>query len=116
MMILAAGPLALYGAWALWVSVPRAHWVTAAIGGFAVLTAVGLLRLQSWARLPAYLFAGALALGWVYAVWKVARQGWPYPDRLGTVLSLIPGIFLLSFCTGGVWIVHHQYRSRGNES
>ena len=115
-MTLAAGPLALWGAWALWVSFPRAHWVNAALGGTALLTAAGLLRLQGWARPLAYLFAAALALGWIYAVWQVARRGWPYPDVLGTVLSLIPGVLLLSLCVGGAWIVHRQYRRRGNES
>ena len=78
--------------------------------------AAGLLRLQGWARPLAYLFAAALALGWIYAVWQVARRGWPYPDVLGTVLSLIPGVLLLSLCAGGAWIVHRQYRRRGNES
>jgi len=115
-MILAAGPLALWGAWALWVSLPRAHRTTAAFGGAALLTAAGLLRLQGWAKLLACLFAAALALGWIYAVWQVVQRGWPYPDGLGTVLSLIPGVLLLGLCAGGAWIVHQQYRRRGDES
>jgi hypothetical protein len=115
-MTLAAGPLALWGAWALCVSLPGAYWMTAVLGGAALLTAGGLLRLQGWAKFLAYLFAAALALGWIYAVWQVARRGWPYPDWLGTVLSLIPGVLLLSLCAGGAWIVHRQYRRRGNES
>src|SRR5256885_15498065 len=81
-MTLAAGPLALWGARALWVSFPRAHWVNAALGGTALLTAAGLLRLQGWARPLAYLFAAALALGWIYAVWQVARRGGAHPDVL----------------------------------
>lgn len=114
-MTLAAGPLALWGAWALWASMPRGQWVTAVFGGLAVVTAAGLLFLQRWARPLAYLYALALALGWVYAVRHVARQGWPYPDWLGTILSLISGLFLLTLCAGGAWIVHRQYRRRGNE-
>lgn len=115
-MLLAAGPLALWGAWALWVSLPGAHWMTAAFGCAALLTAAGLLRLRRWAKPLAYFFAAALALVWIYTVWQIARHGWPYPDRLGTVLSLIPGALLLILCAGGAWIVHTQYRRHANES
>ena len=113
-MTLAAGPLALWGAWALWVSLLGAHWMNSAFGGAALLTAGGLLRLQDWAKFLAYLFAAALALGWIYAVWQVARRGWPYPDWLGTVLSLFRGGLLLSLCAAGEWIVHRLYCRRGN--
>ena len=113
-MTLAAGPLALWGLWALWVSLPRAHWMTAVFGGAALLTATGLLRLHGWAKPLAYFFAAALALVWIYtAVWQVA---WPYADWPGTILSLIPGALLLILCAGGAWIVHRQYRGRVNES
>jgi predicted dienelactone hydrolase len=59
-----------------WVSLPRAHWTTAAFGGVALLTAAGLLRHQGWAKPLAYPFAAALALSWIYAVWQVSHRGW----------------------------------------
>jgi hypothetical protein len=98
------------------VSLPRAYWITAAFGGLALLTAAGLLRLQGWAKLLAYLFAAALTLSWIYAVWQVVRRGWPYSDWLATILSLVPGVLLLMLCAGGAWIVHRQYLRGGNES
>jgi hypothetical protein len=106
------GPLALWGAWALSVSLPGRHWLTAVLGAGAVVTAVGLLLLQAWARPLAYSFAAALALAWMYAVWQLALRGWPYPDWLGTVLSLVPGALFLIICAGGAWVVHGQYRRR----
>lgn len=115
-MAVAAGPLALWGAWALWVSLPGAHWITATLGGIALLAAAGLLRLQDWAKFFAYLFAAAVILGWIYAVWRVAQRGWPYSDWLTTILSLVPGVLLITLCAGGAWIVHRQYVRRGNDS
>src|SRR2546425_136527 len=77
-MLLAAGPLALWGAWALWVSVPHGQWITAVLGGVALVTAGGLLLLKVWARPLAYLFAAGLVLGWAYAVSQAISRGWPY--------------------------------------
>jgi len=34
-MLLAAGPLASWRAWALWVSVPHGQWITGVLGGVA---------------------------------------------------------------------------------
>ena len=115
-MLLAAGPLALWGGWALWVSVPQAHWISCVLGAVALVTAGGLLLLKSWARPLAYLFAAWLVLGWFYAVAQVISRGWPYADWLRTVLSLVPGVLFLIVCAGGSWVVHKQYRQDAHET
>ena len=111
-MLRAAGPLALSGAWILWVSVPHGQWLTGVLGGLALVTAGGLLFLRVWARRLAYLFAAGLVVSWFYDVGQVTSRGWPYADWLGTVLSLVPGALFLIVCAGGAWIVHKQYRRR----
>ena len=70
-MLLAAGPLALWGAWVLWVSIPHRQWLTGVLGGLALVTAGGLLFLKAWARPLAYLFAAGLVVSWFYAVGQV---------------------------------------------
>ena len=115
-MLLAAGPLAFWGAWALWVSVPQGQWMTGVLGGVALATAAGLLLLKAWARPLAYLFAAVLMLSWAYSVWQVISRGWPYADWLRTVLSLVPGALFLIICAGGSWIVHRQYRQHAHET
>jgi hypothetical protein len=111
-MLLPAIPLALWGGWAIWASLHGYHWITAGLGGIALLTAGGLVALKIWAKYLAYLFAAGLALSWVYGVWQVAAHGWPYSDALHTAVSLIPGAFLLLLCAGGSYVVHRQYRGR----
>ena len=115
-MLQASGPLALWGAWALWVSVPHGQWLTGALGGMALVTAGGLLLLKAWARPVAYLFAAWLVLGWFYAVGQVISRGWPYVDWLRTVLSLVPGVLFLIVCAGGSWVVHKEYRQDVREA
>lgn len=113
-MLLAAGPLALWGAWALWLSLSHGPWINGVLGAGALLTAGGLLLLRVWARPLAYLFAATLVVVWVYAVWQVISSGWPYADWSRSALSLVPGALLLVVCAGGVWIVHTQYRARSS--
>ncbi len=115
-MLLAAGPLALWGAWAIWMSLTNRHWIIGALGGVALVIAGGLLCLTVWAKYLAYFFAVGLALSWAYAVWQVISRGWPYDDWLTTVVSLIPGAFLLIICAGGSWVIHKQYRQRTRDT
>jgi len=109
-MLLAAIPLALWGGSAVWATLRGWHWTTAALGIIALLTAGGLLLLKAWAQYLAYVFAAGLSLTWVFGVWRIALQGWPYSDVLRTVLSLVPGTLLLLICAGGSYVVHRQYR------
>ncbi len=115
-MLLAAGPLALWGAWSLWASIPSGQWFTGVCGGLAFVTAGGLLVLKTWARPLAYLFAAGLVVSWFYAVGQVVSRGWPYADWIGTVLSLVPGVLFLIVCAGGAWVVHKQYRRHVRET
>jgi hypothetical protein len=115
-MLLPAGPLALWGAWALWASIRHGPWTTTFLGGAALLTAGGLLLLKPWARPLAYFFAAGLALGWLYAVGQVIQRGWPYRDWLPSVLSLVPGVLVLIVCAGGSWLVHTEYRQHGRKT
>jgi hypothetical protein len=115
-MLLPAGPLALWGAWILSVSVPQEQWRTSVLGGVALVTAGGLLLLKAWARPLAYLIAGALVVNWFHGVAQVISRGWPYADWFGTILSLVPGALFLIVCGVGVWVVHKQYRRRMSET
>lgn len=115
-MLLAAGPLAFWGAWVLWVSLPYGQWLVGILGGVALVTAGGLLFLMTWAEPLAYLIAAALVVNWFYAVAQVISGGWPYADWLTTVLSLIPGALFLIVCAGGSWVVHKQYRRHARET
>src|SRR5690348_16809714 len=109
-MFLAAGPLALYGAWVLSVAIPQTQWRYAVPGLIAIVTAGGLLRLKLWAQAVTYVFAMGLAVEWFYLVGQVISRGWPYATWSETLASLLPGALLLVFCGGGSWIVHKQYR------
>ena len=111
-MLLAAIPLATWGAWLIWARPQGWSRTTAGLGVAALLRAGGLLLLKVWAKHLAYTFAAGLALSWVYAGWQVAVRGWPYRDALGTMISLVPGVCLLLICAGVSYVIHRQYRRR----
>jgi hypothetical protein len=115
-MLVAAGPLALWGGWVASAAVRDAQWLAAAIGAVGLVTAGGLMLLKPWARTLAYVFATGLVASWFYAVAQVISRGWPYADWLRTVVSLIPGAAFLMVCGGGAWVVHRQYRHRTFET
>ena len=111
-MVLAAGPLALWGLWVLWVAVPRGRWVDAAAGVLALVTAAGLTLLARWAQPVAYVFAAWLVLSWLYAVVQVISRGWPFSDWRGSALFVAPGVLYVVLCLGGAWVIRTQYRDR----
>ena len=109
-MFLAAVPLALWGAWALWASLDGRHWALGVLGGAALIAAGGLLLLKVWAKYLTYFIAAGLSLSWTYAVGRMIFYGWPYDNWLATLTSLVPGACLLAICAGGSYVVNKQYR------
>src|SRR5262245_65876029 len=109
-MFIAAGPLALYGAWVLSVAITQTQWLYAVPSLIAIVTAGGLLLLKRWARAVTYVYAVGLAVEWFYIVgYVISRGGLHGSTWLETLVSLLPGALLLFVCAGVSWMVHKQY-------
>ena len=115
-MLLAVGPLALWGAWALSVSLPAGQWLTGALSVGAEVTAVGLLFLKVWSQSLAYLFAAWRTLDEIYFGWVLCQtlRDWSY-DWLTLILTLVPSAGFLMGYAGGAWIVYKQYCRQTHE-
>ena len=92
--------LGLYGTYSFWIATETRHWSGAAWGLLAISGCVGLITRKRWSQHFVYLLSLLLVINWAYAVWQVAIRGWPHPDTLTTVFSLLPGIFLVLVCAG----------------
>src|SRR2546426_12636370 len=103
-MLLAAGPLALWGAWVLWVSIPHRQWLTGVLGGLALVTAGGVLFLKALARALGYLFSAGLVGSWFYAGGQVVSRGWPYGELLGKGMFPLPAGPFFIVCPCGGWV------------
>ena len=102
--------LAAYGASAAWVAVGARYWAPGVMALLSLAGAAGLVLGKRWSRFLVYLLAALVVASWVYAVWIVARAGWPYADVASTALALLPGALLVVFCAGSSVIVARYFR------
>jgi len=108
-MLVAAGPLAAWGAWVLWVSASAGNWTGSLVGGGALIVAAGLLRLLVWAKYLAYAFAVFLSISWMYIAWIFSSFGRSRRSWGAALQSLTPGVLMLGLCVAGVWVIHREY-------
>src|SRR5206468_3820148 len=70
----------------------------AVIGSLSLASALLLGLRRSAARYPFFVVAGLLAAWWIKTTIDIIKEGWPYMDPISSVISLIPGALLISFC------------------
>jgi hypothetical protein len=87
-----------YGFYSLFLSYEFASWPSAAWSCVAIIGGLGLIMNKKWSQYFVYLYAAAMIYSWSYSAYSVVQQGWPYPDTKSTIISLIPGMFLLTLC------------------
>jgi hypothetical protein len=58
------------------------------------------------ARYPFFLVAALITIWWVRTTLAIINEGWPYMDPVSSVISLIPGALLISFCVFGSLYVY----------
>lgn len=101
---------AYYGWWA--VSTISFLWLLPSVVLF--VAAVGLLRSKRWAQYLWHVMAFVVGLTWVVSVLRLALSGWPNESGLTTIISLVPGLFLITVCAGGSAVVAKHYRGSKN--
>lgn len=97
-----------------WWAASQAMWLWTIPAVVALSNAVGLLWRKRWAKLLWYATAVAACGWWVFEVVQVALSGWPYSTMLDSVISLVPGLLLLTVCIGGSVVVTKDFHSKTN--
>src|SRR5947199_2276947 len=98
---------AAYCGW--WMLQARAidwAWLPAAL----IAVAAGLLMRRRWGEWLWYVFALGVVIWWGAGIVNILRVGWPYSEVSSSVISLIPGVALLSFCGFGSFAVYRAFR------
>ena len=85
-------------------------------GIFALLSlagSVGLFFKKSWSKYFVYAFSAITVSFWIVNTsWYIWKNGWPYYSTiLRSILGLLPGLLLCSFCTISCWVVHRYFKS-----
>ena len=101
---------AYFGWWA--VSAASFLWLPSSVVLF--VAAVGLFLSKRWAQYLWHVIALVVSLTWVVSVVRFALSGWPNESALTTIISLVPGLFLVTVCAGGSAVVAKHYRGAKN--
>lgn len=112
--LLAGLLLAVAGYLAWWaVSFEQFFWLLPA--AIALVAAVGLFLRKRWSQYLWFAIALSASGFWLVSVARsTARAGWLYSDWLSSLISLVPGLFLLALCIAGSIAVYKHFRSEVN--
>ena len=106
--------LLLAAAYLGWWSIVYGQYLWLVAAAVAVEAAVGLALRRRWGEYLWYLIALTASVLWLVVVIKVAMSGWPYPDVVSSVISLIPGFALLAVCVFGSIAVARHFKGARN--
>ena len=108
------GFLLVVAAYLGWWSLATASFVWLLTSVVLLVVAVGLFLSKRWAQYLWYVMALVASLTWLITIVSLALSGWPQEDALTTIISLVPGLFLVTVCAVGSAIVAKHYRSAKN--
>lgn len=100
----------VYSTYSLWSAQVYGQWTYGLFGIVGIVTAVGLWIKKPWSQYLAYVL-GTLFIGtWMFAVWQVYEQGWPYEGALQTAISLVPGLLMVFVVLGSCFAIWKAFR------
>lgn len=81
---------------------------------FALLGAIGLFLKKAWSRYFIYIFSILIIPWWLLlTILMIVAKGWPYyTTTYESILGLLPGIFLCSFCVFSSWVSYKQFSNK----
>ena len=97
-----------------WWAVSTASFLWLLPSAVTLVAAVGFFLSKRWAQYLWHVMAAVVSLWWVVSVVRVALSGWPYDSALLSVISLAPGLFLVTVCAGGSAVVAKHFRGNKN--
>jgi hypothetical protein len=78
----------------------------AAICLLSLVSGLLLALRRAISRYPFFLLAALIMIWWLRTTLAIIEEGWPYMDPISSVISLIPGVLLISFCVVGSLYVY----------
>lgn len=89
---------ATFGTYSVYVVVSGQSYFYAIGAVVTSVAAVGLWLRKPWSQYVVYFFSVTYTIQWLWLLWRaVSANLWPYETMSQTVISLIPGVLLLSF-------------------
>jgi hypothetical protein len=94
---------------------PYPQLLGAVTGVVSVIGGIGLLLNRQWSRYCIYVVSATVAMTWLYYV-ALSAQSWPYNTLLESVISLLPGIFIVALGAGSSYLVMKHFRAEATKN
>lgn len=92
-----------------WWAVSSTAWLWLFPALVALVGAIGLYLRKRWAQYFWYGIALIACVWWVVSVLQVVISGWPQQTIVSSIISLLPGLLLLTVCIGGSFDIAKRY-------
>ena len=86
-------------------------WPAVALAAILIVAVVGLVFEKQWSQYLVYATLSLLILWWCYVVGSMSGPDWPFTDTLSTVISLLPGVALITVFLAIMFAVRQHFRS-----
>jgi hypothetical protein len=106
--------LLIVAAYSGWWAVSAAAWFWLLLSMVALIGAIGLYLHKRWAQYFWHGIALVACVWWGASVLQVAISGWPQQSIVSSLISLLPGLLLLTVCIGGSFVIAKHYRRASN--
>lgn len=99
-----------FGIYLLWGAYAYKQWWPILYSAPYLIGGIGLFLNKRWSQYFYYFLAVWGISGWIYGVWQAYDRGWPYADLQRSIISLVPGVVLITLYVGMVWVVYRHFR------
>ena len=109
---LLASFLLMISAYLGWWSVSTSAFLWLLPATILPIAAIGLFLNKHWSQYLWHVIAIVVSLSWIVSIVRLTFSGWPYENTISSVISLIPGLFLVVICAGGSSVVSKYFSKR----
>lgn len=111
MLRIIAAILGVYGIYVLTVSYPLISWLHVILCAVCAIGSVALWLKRPWSKYIVYTVATLFIVLWGLMIFRVYERGWPYETAIQSVISLAPGILMVSVALSSMVIVHRAFKN-----
>ena len=108
--LLLLGIYGLWACWELWQNYRTGDPIYYGLTILYIFAAISLYLRKNWSKYLVYLISAFTSGTWLLAIWVIVENGWPHSSIQASIISLVPGCFLLTVCICSSLIVHKYFK------
>ena len=107
--------IGLHGVYSAWMGYTYFHLISIGFTIISFIAIISLLLEKAWSRYLVYFISILMVVNWVWGVALISFNGWPYDSTAKSIISLIPGLCLITafiFSSFAVWKHFEKNKSK----